>query len=93
MHVQVKNKLTSNTKVGLVIEAIQDDGLGNLDCHCKVRVYWIGTEILPSNKPPKDPSNSSLTMSTPIQYSKLKGHRHDKMCHNLKKEKKFISIM
>ena len=26
------------------MEAIWDDGRGNLDCHWKMRVYWIGTE-------------------------------------------------
>ena len=44
-------------------EAIWDDGRGNLDCHRKMRVYWIGIEILPCNRPPTDPSKSCCKVS------------------------------
>ena len=49
MHIQEENNFTINTigRSVIYIEAIWNDGQGNLDCHLKIRVYWIGTEILP----------------------------------------------
>ena len=46
--------------VGPVIATVQDEGRGNLDCHWKMRVSLIGTEILPGNRPPTDPSEELL---------------------------------
>ena len=59
MHIQDENKFTKNT-IGRLIRQMPPGMMVWEICHWKMRISWIGTEILPCNKPPTDHSKELL---------------------------------